>query len=105
MGGGEAFAAPVPPADPGTRLDLGTRFGKPFWVSPAATGLAAAWAAFHPSSPGEDHDPVPALSMCLTPPEFAVSGSGAAGAVGSGCTGVAVGCAGGAAGAAAGGGV
>src|ERR1700736_5941611 len=67
----------MPPADPGTRFDLGTRLGRPFWVSPAATGLAAACAAFQPSSPGEDQ--VPEFSIGVAPRESATGGSEGAG--------------------------
>src|SRR6266567_3324111 len=67
IAGGVALAAPVPPAEPGTRLDLGTRLGRPFWVRPAATGFVAAWAARQPSSPGDDQAAEPAPAGCGLP--------------------------------------
>src|SRR5579859_5658151 len=46
---------PPPPTEPGTRLALGTRFGRPAWVVFPADGTATAWAARQPSSAGEIH--------------------------------------------------
>src|SRR6185437_340635 len=86
MTGGVAFAAPEPPAEPGTRFDLGTRLGRPFVVRPAATGLAAACAAFHPSSPGDDQA-AEVFSIGEAPRESAAGFSAVAGAVARGCTG------------------
>src|SRR5258708_29992620 len=61
------------PTDPGTRFARGTRRGSPAVVVAPVVGAATVWAARHPSSAGEFHDPrsgTPAGSWafaCLAP--------------------------------------
>src|ERR1700730_16217265 len=52
------WPAPLPPpTEPGTRLALGTRLGRPAWVVSPAAGIATARAARQPSSAGDVHEP------------------------------------------------
>ena len=60
--GASASASPPPPTEPGTRLALGTRLGRPAWVVSPADGAASARAARQPSSEGEVYDWPPAAT-------------------------------------------
>src|SRR5579864_3635275 len=53
VGTSASASPPPPPTEPGTRLALGTRLGRPAWVVSPADGSASAWAARQPSSAGE----------------------------------------------------
>ena len=68
LAGASASASPPPPpTEPGTRLALGTRFGRPAWVVSPADGAASASAARQPSSAGEFHDDWTAAWPTWTP--------------------------------------
>ena len=56
VGASASASPPPPPTEPGTRLALGTRLGRPACVVSPAAGAASAWAARQPSSAGEVHD-------------------------------------------------
>ena len=49
--------------EPGTRLSLGVRLGRPDAVVPPEVGTLAAWAARQPLSPGDDQDPGSGLGL------------------------------------------
>src|SRR5260370_18429637 len=55
VGASASASPPPPPTEPGTRLALGTRLGRPAWGVSPADGAASAWAARQPSSAGEVH--------------------------------------------------
>ena len=61
------------PTDPGTRLALGTRLGRPDRVTPPDAGLLTASAARQPSSAAEATQPPVSLLSGAAAPEFARS--------------------------------
>src|SRR5580693_4522951 len=67
VGASASASLPPLPTEPGTRLALGTRFGRPACVVSPAAGTARASAARQPSSAGEIQDGCTAVcSACAT---------------------------------------
>src|SRR4051812_15095164 len=63
--------------EPGTRLALGTRLGRPEEVMPPSEGSAAACAACQPTSAGDDHAFDSSGSAWSSPSPFLATGGAA----------------------------
>ena len=73
VGASASASLPPLPTEPGTRLALGTRLGRPACVVSPAAGTASASAARQPSSAGEIQDGCAAVCSAACSPEHLLS--------------------------------